>query len=359
MSNAILVMGRAEDAEKVDGLLDKLDRKPAQVYLATVIGQLTLGDDFQFGIDYLTALNRNGADTNFSGSSFVARDGTNDALFLGGNATTRAIRDIRNNIITAPFGPTKGLNLYGAIGDSLEVFVTALESTNKFKVLSRPAVFTLNNKKASITSGTIIPVPGDTTVTNNNVITGVEYRDVVLKLEVVPLINPNGEVSLTVSQVNDTVVGSQVVNLNEIPVIGTQQLVTTVTVPSGKTIVLGGLIMDQLQKDTEGMPFLSRIPGLGNLFKENVDSKSRSELLIFIQPRVVTDDFELYNASASEDYRTTVGAEAAAMFPGVVDSKSAPLGSVEPPPEKKGFFSRLFKPRPRDARTEPAPSMKK
>eukprot|EP01031_Cornospumella_fuschlensis_P007086 gene7086-8794_t len=229
MANAILVMGRKEDAEKVDGLLDKLDRKPAQVYLATVIGQLTLGDGFQFGIDYLTALNRNGRDTNFSGSSFVARDGTNDANFLGGNATTRAIRDIRNNLITAPFGPTKGLNLYGAIGDSLEVFVTALESTNKFKILSRPVVFTLNNKKASITSGTIIPVPGQTTVTNNNVITGVDYRDVVLKLEVVPLINPNGEVSLTISQVNDTVVGSQVIDLNNIPVIGTQQLVTTVT----------------------------------------------------------------------------------------------------------------------------------
>jgi type II secretion system protein D len=359
MSNSILVMGRAEDAEKVDGLLEKLDRKPAQVYLATVIGQLTLGDEFQFGIDYLTALNRNGNDTNFSGSSFVARDGTNDALFLGGNATTRAIRDIRNNIITAPFGPTKGLNLYGAIGDSLEVFVTALEGTNKFKILSRPAVFTLNNKKASITSGTIIPVPGDTTVTNNNVVTGINYRDVVLKLEVVPLINPNGEVSLTVSQVNDTVVGSRVVNLNEIPVIGTQQLITTVTVPSGKTIVLGGLIMDQQQKDTEGIPFLSRIPGVGNLFKENVDSKSRSELLIFIQPRVVNNDFELYHASASEDYRTTVGAEASAMFPGVVDSKSAPLGTVEPPPEKRGFFSRMFRRSPRPAPPEPAPSLRR
>ncbi|HYF37735.1 MAG TPA: secretin N-terminal domain-containing protein, partial [Prosthecobacter sp.] len=159
MSNSILVMGRKEDAEKVDGLLDKLDRKPAQVYLATVIGQLTLGDDFQFGIDYLTALNRNGRDTNFSGSNFVGREdiltGPSFRNPLSNDTGLRAIQDIRNNLITAPFGPTKGLNLYGAIGDSLEVFVTALESTNKFKVLSRPTVFTLNNKKASITSGTI------------------------------------------------------------------------------------------------------------------------------------------------------------------------------------------------------------
>ncbi|HYF35877.1 MAG TPA: type II and III secretion system protein, partial [Prosthecobacter sp.] len=193
----------------------------------------------------------------------------------------------------------------------------------------------------------------------NNVVTGVDYKDVVLKLEVVPLINPNGEVSLTISQVNDTVVGSRIVDINEIPVIGTQQLVTTVTVPSGKTIVLGGLIMDQLKKDTEGMPFLSRIPGLGNLFKENVDSNSRSELIIFIQPQVVNNDFQLYNASASEDYRTTVGAEAAAMFPGTVDPKAAPLGTVDPEPEKKGFFSRLFKPGPKRSSGDAAPSMKR
>jgi general secretion pathway protein D len=60
MSNTILVVGRSSEIEKVNGLLDKLDRKPAQVYLATVIGQLTLGDGFDFGIDYLADVSKNG-----------------------------------------------------------------------------------------------------------------------------------------------------------------------------------------------------------------------------------------------------------------------------------------------------------
>ncbi|HEY1053012.1 MAG TPA: secretin N-terminal domain-containing protein, partial [Prosthecobacter sp.] len=161
MANSILVMGRKEAVDKVNGLLDKLDRKPAQVYLSTVIGQLTLGDGFEFGIDYLSALN-NKDGTNFSAGSIFSRED-----ILSGTALTRAVGDLRTNAITNAFGPAKGLNLYGSIGDSLEVFVTAMESTNRFKVLSRPSVFALNNKKATITSGQLIPVPAQT-VTNTN-----------------------------------------------------------------------------------------------------------------------------------------------------------------------------------------------
>lgn len=366
MSNSILVVGRKESLDKVNGLLDKLDRKPAQVYLATIIGQLTLGDGFSFGIDYLSALNRAGKDTNFSAGGFTSRED-----ILTGNATTRAVRDLRNNIITTPFGPAKGMNLYGAIGDSLEVFVTALETTNKFKVLSRPSVFALNNKKATITSGQLIPVPAQTlTNTNNNnngnnVTTTIEYRDVVLKLEVVPLINSEGEVNLTISQVNDTVVDTQRVEPNDIPIIGTQQLVTSVTVPDGQTIVLGGLISEQKKKDTEGMPFLSRIPGVGNLFKENVDSTQRSELIIFIQPQVVTDDIGLSSASRREDYRTQVGGDAAQRFPEQVDVVTPRQSSDAEPAKKKGFFSRMFGRKdgapeaPQKPAAQPAPSMRR
>ncbi|GAA5146872.1 type II secretion system secretin GspD [Prosthecobacter algae] len=345
MANSILVMGRKEAIDKVNGLLDKLDRKPSQVYLSTVIGQLTLGDGFEFGIDYLSALN-NKDGTNFSAGSVFTRD-----------ALTNAVGDLRNNAITNAFGPAQGLNLYGSVGDSLEIFVTALETTNRFKVLSRPSVFALNNKKASITSGQLIPVPSQTlTSTNgnnnngNNVTTTIEYRDVVLKLEVVPLINEDGEVSLTIAQVNDTVIGTQRVEPNDIPIIGTEQIVTTVTVPDGNTIVLGGLISEQNKKDTNGVPFLSRIPGVGNLFKDNKDSNSRSELIIFIQPKVVTDNLSLRNTSLREDFRTQVGADAAERFPENVDVQAPRISEAKEveqlesaAQQKQGFFSRMFR----------------
>lgn len=345
MSNSILVMGRKEAVDKVNGLLDKLDRKPAQVYLSTVIGQLTLGDDFQFGVDYLSAVtNKNG--TNFSAGGLFSRPTT-----LSG-----AVGDLRNNVITNAFGPAAGLNLYGAIGDSLDVFVTALESTDRFKVLSRPSVFALNNKKATITSGQLIPVPSETvTNTNNNnnngfnVTTSIEYRDVVLKLEVVPLINNDGEVTLTIAQVNDTVVGTQRVEPNDIPIIGTEQIVTSVTVPDRNTIVLGGLISEQNKKETGGVPLLSRIPGVGALFRDTKDNNVRSELVIFIQPQVVMDNNSLRSTSRAEDFRTQVGADAAERFPEHIDvttpriSDSKEVEALEAAEKKKGFFSRMFR----------------
>ncbi len=370
MANSILVMGRKEAIDKVNGLLDKLDRKPAQVYLSTVIGQLTLGDGFEFGIDYLSGLtNKNG--TNFSAGSFFSRqdilagDATSNAAKTN---TVRAIADLRNNAITSAFGPAAGLNLYGAIGDSLDVFVTAMESTNRFKVLSRPSVFALNNKKATITSGQLIPVPSQTlTNTNgnngNNVTTTIEYRDVVLKLEVVPLINVDGEVTLTIAQINDTVVGTQLVEPNLIPIIGTEQIVTSVTVPDRNTIVLGGLISEQNNKATGGVPFLSRIPGVGNLFKDTKDNNTRSELIIFIQPQVVTDNVELRNTSLAEDFRTKVGADAAERFPESVDIATARVSDAKESQELEvqrkqgGFFSRMFRRGPK-AVTSPPPGVR-
>lgn len=330
MANSIIVIGRKEEAEKIDSLLDKLDRKPAQVYLATVIGQLTLGEGFEWGIDYLAKFD-NGA------ASFITK--REDII------TNNNISDLRDNLISSAFGPAKGFNLYGQIGDNVEAFVHALETSNRFKVLSRPSVFALNNKKAVITSGQLIPVPAQSISvpgnanTTGSVTTTVEYRDVVLKLEVVPLINDAGEVNLTIAQVNDTIVGQQRVEPNDVPIIGTEQLVTSVNVPTGNTVVLGGLISEEKKKDTEGMPFISRVPLLGNLFKETVDSKTRKELIIFIQPMVVTDDATLKQASYNEDIRTTVGEDLAKRFP---QTPQLPEPKLDDKPKKKGFFSRIF-----------------
>lgn len=345
MSNTILVVGRSSEIEKVGGLLDRLDRKPAQVYLATVIGQLTLGDGFDFGFDYLGDVG-NGTDK----PNFTA--GQNITGLLGSGNNVR-VQDIRNNLLrSVPAG--SGLNLYGAVGSGLEVFVSALQTTNRFQVLSRPSVFALNNKKAVITSGRLIPVPAQTVqnLNNNNMgtfTTTIEYRDVVLKLEVVPLINEDGEVNLTIAQVNDTVVDNAVIAQNTVPIIATEQLVTSVNVRDGNTIVLGGLISESDKKNTSGTPILSRIPGVGNLFKRNQNSSERKELLIFIQPKVVSSDGELSLTSTKEDHRTRIGADAAARFPEQVNVEpvrktSQQMEATEPGEKKQGnFFQRMFR----------------
>lgn len=359
MSNTILVVGRTSEIEKVNGLLDKLDRKPAQVYLATVIGQLTLGDGFDFGFDYLSAVNdRDGAGNNFTGGQNVT------GLF--GSDTNNRIPDIRTNLANA-IPAAAGLNLYGQIGDSLDIYVSALETTDRFKVLSRPSVFALNNKKAVITSGSLIPVPAQTVqnLNGNNggtFTTTIEYRDVVLKLEVVPLINEDGEVNLTIAQVNDTVVDETTIAQNIVPIIATEQIVTSVNVRDGNTIVLGGLISDSDKRSTSGTPFLSRIPGVGNLFKHNQNSTQRKELLIFIQPTVVTNDNNLRISSAKEDYRTKIGADVAERFPEDVNIQAVRTSDATDraaEQKKKGFFNRIFTRDGNIKKAPPPPSMRR
>jgi general secretion pathway protein D len=185
-------------------------------------------------------------------------------------------------------------------------------------VLSRPVIYAANNKKAVITSGRRIPVPTSSVTDLSNtssVRTNITYQDVVLKLEVIPLINSNKEVNLTIAQVNDTVDGEQRVADNTVPIIGTQRLVTTVTVPNRTTIVLGGLITENEERSVSGIPVLSRIPVLGNAFKSTRTKKARKELLVFIQPVVVEDNDQAADASLSEDLRTQIGADAATTFP--------------------------------------------
>jgi general secretion pathway protein D len=345
MSNSIIVIGPKESIDKATALLDRLDRRPSQVYLATVIGQLTLTDGITSGVDYLSGLrNSDGSAPNFSTSGITGRQDILAPNAAAGIAN-RAINDLRNNAITSAFGPAAGLGVYGAIGDSLEIFVTALETRRNFKVLSRPSVFALNNRKAVITSGQKVPYPQTTTtfganVNNNGSIQSTtDYLDVVLKLEVVPLINPDGEVNLTIAQINDTIVDERVIQPNNVPVIGTEQLVTSVNVPDRNTIVLGGLISESKTKDSDGLPILGRIPGLGKLFRTDTDNVQRRELIIFIQPQVVSDEGTLRRASLSEDTRSEMGAEAAQRFPQTV---TVPAAVPATPEKKKNWLQRLF-----------------
>lgn len=341
--NAIIVIGSDESKKLVSKIIDILDRKPLQVYLATVIGQLQLEEGVEFGIDYLQRY------TQFD-SANPAAGGIASSLFNSRRdvITNRNVGDLRSNVVTTPFGPADGLNVYGQLGDSLDVFINALESTDRFKVLSRPVVYTQNGKRAEITSGSRIPVPreslSDTTnnVNTTAVRTTIDFEDVVLKLEVVPTINRENQVTLDIVQVNDNVIGTTIVAGSEVPIIGTQELNTTVTVPHRHTIVLGGLISEENNDADTGVPFLSRVPILGYLVKNTRRGNKRSELLIFIQPTIVDDEKSLKAASRDEDARTLVGGEVARSFPeaGQPTRQQARSFQQNPPKVKKrrGFL---------------------
>jgi type II secretion system protein D len=312
-SNSIIVSGTRESEQIVLDMIERLDRRPVQVYLATVIGELTLSDDTQVGVDFIQRFAKwNGTKPGSGGFTSGNLNGPNN-IVPNGN-----ISNMANMITSTPFGPSNGLNFYGQIGESLDVIVTALEETQRFKVLSRPVVYTQNGTRAEITSGQEVPYP-ETAVTDtdnpNSVRSTVAYKDVVLKLEVLPTINEDNEVTLDIVQINDRVVGQQLIDANEIPIIGKQELNTTVSVANRSTIILGGLISESKDVQDQGIPFLKDIPVIGYAAKNSNVSKTRSELMIFIQPIVVRSDEEATFTSYDEDVRSEIGEDAAATFP--------------------------------------------
>ncbi len=298
--NAILVIGSTDMKEKVSDILDRLDVRTPQVMLTTVIGELTLSDGQDLGLTYLL---HNGKREVLTGTTVsTGTSGTAGIVNTANNAMTLNLQQLLSDtrFTKALTGGAGGLGGFISVGDSLGALVTALESTTKFKVTSRPSLFTSNNKKASIISGERIAVitgtqsglgTGSSLVQQNQV----QYIDVNLSLEVVPLINSDKEVYLDVVQNLAEVTGQSLIGTDSYPIIANRQLQTAVMVPNEGTLVLGGLIKDRREKTTSGVPGLSRLPLLGGLFRTSSSKKQRTELVVLIRPSVSMGPDDAYD----------------------------------------------------------------
>jgi len=311
-ANSIVVLGNREVVMKVEKILDEMDVKAPQVSLSTVIGQLTLTNNEEFGVDWFAKYNKRFVGTSRNNTVFtydpkVPIPGSSAAP---GSSVAPVVSNILDPANLINFSQIiqnvgNGTNIYVAAGNAFAAIVHLLESTNRFRVISRPTVFTSNNKKAIIASGQEVPVPVNTLsnanvggVINNTaaVSASIEYKKVVLQLEVVPLINSEKEVSLDILQKIDSIVPGGNVNIsgNSVPTIDTRYIRTNVSAGNGSTIVLGGLIEDQKQKNYQGFPYLSRIPLIGAAFRSTASGKQRRELIILMCPEVTLTKLDLY-----------------------------------------------------------------
>ncbi len=313
-ANSIIVLGNREVVMKVEKILDEMDVKAPQVALSTVIGQLTLTNNEEFGVDWFAKYNNRFVGISRNNTIF---GNNNPAIPIPSTSVApgssvpplsgASVLDPANliNFSQIVQNVANGTNIYVAAGNAFATIVHLLESTGRFKVVSRPTVFTSNNKKAIIASGQEVPVPVST-LTNSNVggivnntaavSASIEYKKVVLQLEVVPLINSEKEVSLDILQKIDSIVPGGNVNIsgNSVPTIDTRYIRTNVSAGNGSTIILGGLIEDQKQKQYQGFPYLSRIPLIGAAFRGTASGKQRRELIILMCPEVTFTKLDLY-----------------------------------------------------------------
>jgi type II secretion system protein D len=351
-SNSIIIFGPPESKARAKQILDILDQRPKQVYLAVVIGQLRLSKGVDYGVSYLIRnkgfqpLNNLLGNSDASGAAATSLSPS----ILPGGTFPNAASIVNPSSLTPALSSLAGLTIYGSIADSVDVFARFLESTERFRTLSRPVIYTTNNRKATILSGQKVPVPTQSLTSatgggisgNGSAITSnIQYQDVVLKLEVIPLINSDREVNLIIAQTNDNVIGTDTISGNKVPIIATQEITTSVRVPNGATIVLGGLISEDKERGVEGMPYISDIPVVGSLLGGRTQSKVRkNELIVMIQPFVVDSNHELMKASAYEGDRSPLGRDGQAMTAPIAEQKTPPaVWTPTPlPPEKKKKF---------------------
>ena len=316
-ANAIIVIGNREVVVKVSKILDEMDVKAPQVVLSTVIGELSLNNDQQFGIDYFQKFKHVPTNSVQGGFAGISRN-----PIATGNNTLVDPGSLINFQNLANAAATGGTNVFLSTGFGLSAIVKMLDSTGRFKVINRPVVFTSNNKKAIIASGQEIPVPVSTlsTIVGNSGVgitpapnnfgtqSSIQYKKVALQLEVVPLINSEKEVTLDILQKVDSLgADPAVIDGNSIPTIATRYIKTTVSAPNGSTVVLGGLITDNKRTTKSGIPVLDRIPIIGALFRSTRRNNDRTELIILMRPEVALTKLDLYRLRQKTEERTHFG----------------------------------------------------
>ncbi len=288
-ANTLLIIATAAEYSVIEQALRKLDIPQRQVIIEVTIAEVNLTDDLQFGVDWLF---KGGAPSGRGSGGLL----TNDLISKPINPALPTPADSPAAALTKGF--TYIINNANFPG-GVQAVLRLLDTYGNTKVVANPHVAALDNQKATIKSGERIPINQQTFlgtgtgVPTNAVTTTSQYIDTGVLLQVTPHINAGGLVSLDV-QAEVSNPGTLVPN--EAPPINTRSVQTYVSVQSGQTMIMGGLISDARQNASEGLPLLSRIPILGGLFGSQQLKNSRTELVLFITPRVVENEVDIRGA---------------------------------------------------------------
>ncbi len=274
-TNSLLILATPTDYDVIESALRKLDVVRRQVLVEVMLAEVTLTDDLQFGIDW-----------------FV-RTRNNAGLNEGTLSTLGALPATRTGEV-ASFGP--GLQLVnrflvnGVPGDIRAVLRT-FGGEGRAQILATPSIMVLDNEKAEIKVGSRISVQTQAQTgisTGTGVLNSFQYLETGILLAVTPRINSGGLVTLEVNQeVSEPTSAGTAINPN--PDVSTRNAKTSIIVASGESIVLGGLIRENRRRSSDGIPLLSKIPLIGAAFGTQTFNRDRTELVLIITPKIVSD----------------------------------------------------------------------
>ena len=281
-NNTLLIVATPPEYAVIEQALKKLDVPSRQVSIEVTIASVTLTDEIDFGVEWLF---KGGAPSGRgAGGLFTRSTPFNPAVNTTSSDTTNALSLAQGftyiiNNANFPGGVQAVLHLLDTYGDT--------------KVVANPHLAALDNQKATIKAGNRIPVNQQSIVgsTTNVITTAAQYIDTGVLLQVTPHINAGGLVTLEVDAEVST--PGATTDPTVAPPINTRSVQTLLAVPTGQTMVMGGLISEENQNSSKGLPLISRIPILGGLFGDQALTNNRTELVLFITPRVVENEADV------------------------------------------------------------------
>ncbi|OGT05347.1 MAG: type II secretion system protein GspD [Gallionellales bacterium RIFCSPLOWO2_12_FULL_59_22] len=281
-NNALLILANHSEYETIASAIRKLDVVPRQVLIEVTIAEVTLSDEFSFGLEWY-----------FS-------NGPNRKGFLDTGAT--GISQLTPGFSYAWLDPA----------GSIKAVLNAMAANSKLNIIASPHIMVSDNHTAKIQVGDRVPTVSQTqalatavaTTATTGVISSVQYLDTGIMLSVTPHINAGGLVTMEISQEVSNAAKTVTSGIDS-PTISKRSAQSTVTVQAGETMVLGGLISDKKSDSSSGLPFLSEIPLLGALFGAQNVKGDRTELVMLITPKLVANSQQA--REITDEFRKKMG----------------------------------------------------
>lgn len=300
-TNSLVITAQPDMMRSLEEVLRQLDIRRAQVLVEAIIVEVFEGDGTDFGVQWLNA---NGGGTNFNNGNTIPIVSVAGGAAVASQITRGTTTVARDPATGQPITTTtpdsnrdysvladvlSGLNgaMLGFYKGDWAALVQAVRTSTNSNVLATPHITTMDNQEAFFLVGQEVPViTGSTTGSNNtNPFQQVDRQEVGIKLKVTPQINEGTAVQLTIEQEVSSIGGATAVDIT----INKREIKTTVMADDGATVVLGGLIDEDVQESESKVPLLGDIPVLGHLFKSTSVTKQKRNLMVFIKASIVRE----------------------------------------------------------------------
>ena len=314
VNNSLLIYADQGNYRIIESTVKQLDEPQLQVSIDATIAEVTLTDELSYGVQFFLTSHALGLrrDQGSILNTQSTAPPTTTTTTTGTDPTSVATT-VTSALINRAF---PGFNFLVGREGNPAMILDALHSVTGVKVLSNPSLVVVNNQAATLQVGNQVPIStGSATVltANNTVVNTVDYRNTGVILHVAPRVSANGTVRLDVEQEISQVVPSTDPSANLTPTISERKVKSSISVANGQTVLLAGLIQDQKNENRNGIPLLDEIKGIGDAFSHQDNTKTRTELIIFIRPQIIRDAMDAH--TVAEELRSKLRGTVSASTP--------------------------------------------